>query len=218
MPCPSAGRGAAQAPEQPRHRRGGPWGGARGQPLVLPAAEPEQQEELAFTGARGLCCGFISEFLLENLFYFFFRNISSMRKREMKMKKTKKKRIPLPLGFGTRSSAMWLGCLMASRHPEPPWGSCHPPRLTAGSGTGHGDPGPQMPPGTAASPLPEGSVLIQGTEGTGVLSSLFLTLQFCLDRKLKAKKNPRPNPNPNPNRTPPTCHSRNQPRALGLGF
>lgn len=51
-----------------------------------------------------------------------------------------------------------------------------------------GDPGPQMPPGTAEFPLQVGSVLNQGTEGTPVLSSLFLTLHFCLDRNFKQKK------------------------------
>lgn len=144
MPCPSARR-SGQAPEQTRRggRRGGPWGGLGASPRrswspARPAAglaEPEQQEKLTFTGARGLRYGFISEFLLEiAFFWFFFWSISSMRK---------KKHILLPLSFRTRSSGMWFGCLIASHHPEPPWGSCHPLRLTVGSGTGQGTPVPQ---------------------------------------------------------------------------
>lgn len=67
-PCGGAG-GQAPAPCTP----GALLFPRRGCQRVAELAETEQQEKLMFTGARGLCCGFI-------LFYFF--NINSMRKKK----------------------------------------------------------------------------------------------------------------------------------------
>lgn len=193
MGCPAPAPGVER--HKPRSRGGDrPRGGARGQPPALPEpwaglAEPEQQEKLTLTGGRGavLWFHFGIFFSLEIGFwgFFLFWNIGSVRK---KMTKKKEKHILLPLWFGNRSSGMWFGVSDGISPPGATVGVLPPPSTHSRVRHRAGDPGPQMPPGTAEFPLQVGSVLNQGTEGTPVLSSLFLTLHFCLDRNFKQKK------------------------------
>lgn len=198
MPCPSGGAAAA-APQPSR-------GAAAGEGLspALPAAgpaEPEQQEELAFTGAPGLCCGFISCGIFVGNWFCFSEHHQHEEEEDEEEE-------------GTHPASTWIwnqklwDVVWVSDGISPPGatvGVLPPPWTRSRVRHRAGNPGPQMPPGTAGFPLQVGFVLIQGMERTRVLSSLFLTLQFCLDRNLKQKKSPKPKP------TPSICHTRNQP-------
>lgn len=78
-------------------------------------AGTEQQEELTFTGARGLLWGYFGVFL------FVLMNISSMRK--------KKKKNPSASTLICKQELWDMVGLMASHHPgqpEPLGGFCHP--------------------------------------------------------------------------------------------
>lgn len=82
---------------------------------------------------------------------------------------------------------------MASRHPGQPellWGSCHPLRLAAGSGTAQGTPVPKCLQALQHHLLLTNGVCPNSGSGRGQEPSppCLLTSHFCLKRKLKAKK------------------------------
>lgn len=213
MPCPSARRGAAQAPEQTRHRRGGPWGGARGQPpALLERCSPRGRARAAggtrvYRSTRAVLWFHFGIFCWKIYLFFFF--FLEHQQHEEEGEEDEEAHPASTLIWNQKlCDVVWVSDGISP--PGATVGVLPPPSTHSRVRHRAGDPSPQMPPGTAASPLQEGSVLIQGTEGTGVLSCLFLTLQFCLDRKLKAK-NPDPIPIPLPQ--PATAETNPEPSA-----
>jgi len=161
-----------------------PCGGAGG-PAPAPGApgallaprrgcqEAEQQEKLTFTGARGLCCGFILDFFFFFLLLFFFDRQQHEEEEETHPAST----------LICNQTLRVLGGL--SDGISPAVGVLPAPSTRRGDRHGAGDPGPQTPPGTAASLFysQAGSVLIQGAGGDRALSSLPLHFSFFINEK-----------------------------------
>lgn len=188
MGCPAPAPGVER--HKPRGGGGGRWGGARGQPpALLEPCSPRGRTGRAraaggthvYRSTRAVLCFHFGVFVGNG---FCFLGGQHEKEEDDEEEETH------PASILIWNQKLWA-VVWVSDGISPPGatlGVLQPPLTHSRVRHRAGDPGPQMPPGTAEFPPHVGSVLIQGTEGITVLSSLFLTLQFCLDRKLKAKK------------------------------
>lgn len=202
MTCPAAER--MPPPEAPEDTVVAGTCPRRGTRPPSPA-EPEQQEKLMFTGARGLCCAFIFSFCLGHQQH---EEEEETHPTSILICNQKLHNMVCLLGFfiqwhlatlGSRSRCGGLvtpfnlqgtlvpKCHQALQHPS--FCSQVGSPLIGGAG---GDRSSLLPP-----------------------SKLFTLFFFKKKKENLMQKKPRRTPNPPPL---PTCHPRNQPQAPGLGF
>lgn len=174
---------------------GHPWGGAQGQPPEgqdwhSPSSSRRNSHQERLTQFQELCCGFVWGVLFfgGNRFWFGFFLDQQQHEEEENDDEGEGETHPASTLIWKQKlwDVVWVSDGISSTRSHR-GGPATPFDSQQGQAQGRG---PCLSPNASRHcriPLRVGSVLNQGTEGTRVLSSLFLTHHFCLDRNLKQK-------------------------------